>query len=84
MVPDGNKAKGLSSVNHTTKKQFNSPDRITSIYIFFADDTSLFSKLLDVNESVKKLNVDLEINSECAFNGKCSLILIPINKLMKL
>ena len=35
------------------------PDGITSICKIFADDTSLFSKVLDVNESIKKLNLDL-------------------------
>ena len=36
------------------------PDGITSICKIFADDTSLFSKVLDVNESTKKLNLDLQ------------------------
>ena len=36
------------------------PDGITSICNMFADDTSFFSKALDVNESTKKLNLDLE------------------------
>ena len=43
------------------------PDWITSICKIFADDTSLFSKVLDVNESTKKLNFDLEKISEWAF-----------------
>ena len=43
------------------------PDGITSICKIFADDTSLFSKVLDVNESTKKLNFDLEKISEWAF-----------------
>ena len=38
----------------------NLSDGITSICKIFADDTSLFSKVLDVNESTKKLNFDLE------------------------
>ena len=33
-------------------------------------DTSLFSKVLDVNESTKKLNIDLEKISEWAFQWK--------------
>ena len=33
----------------------------------FADDTSLFSKVLHVNESTKKLKFDLEKISEWAF-----------------
>ena len=43
------------------------PDWITSICKIFADDTSLFPKVLDVNESTKKLNFDLEKISEWAF-----------------
>ena len=40
------------------------PDGITSICKIFAYDNSLFSKVLDVNESTKKLNFDLEKISE--------------------
>ena len=54
------------------------PYGITSTCKIFADDTSLFSKVLDVNESTKKLNL---VNG--LFNGKCSLIFNPRNKLMK-
>ena len=43
------------------------PDGITSICKIFANDISLFSKVLDVNESPKKLNLDLEKISEWAF-----------------
>ena len=46
------------------------PDGITSICKILADDTSLFSKVLDVNESTKKLNFDLEKNIEWAFQWK--------------
>ena len=46
------------------------PDGITSISKIFADDTSVFSKILDVNESTKKLNLDLEKISEWAFQWK--------------
>ena len=35
------------------------PDGITSICKILADDTSLFSKVLDVNKSVAELNTDL-------------------------
>ena len=42
-------------------------DGITSICKIFADNTSLFSKVLDVNLSTKKLNLDLEKISEWAF-----------------
>ena len=58
------------------------PDGITSICKIFADNY-LFSKVLDINESKKKLNFDLEKTSEWAFQWKCILILIPINRLMK-
>ena len=43
------------------------PDGTTSISKIFADDASLFSKVLDVNESTKKLNLDLEQITEWAF-----------------
>ena len=46
------------------------PDGITSICKICANDTSLFSKVLDVNESTKKLNLDLERISEWAFQWK--------------
>ena len=36
------------------------PDGITSMCKIFADDISLFSKVLDVNESVIELNANLE------------------------
>ena len=36
------------------------PDRLTSICKIFADDTSLFSKVFNINESANDLNTDLE------------------------
>ena len=36
------------------------PDGITSICKIFADDTSLFTKVLDINECTNKLNTDLK------------------------
>ena len=36
------------------------PDRITSMFKIFADDTSLFPKVLDINKSVTEHNNDLE------------------------
>ena len=36
------------------------PDGITSICKIFADDTSLFTKVLDINESTNKLNTDFK------------------------
>ena len=53
----------------------------------FAAEGSLFSKVLDINRSVTKLNTDIEKISPRAYrkvNGKCSLTLIPTNKEMKL
>ena len=38
------------------------PDGITSLCKIFADDTSLFSKVHNINKSVNELNVDLEKN----------------------
>ena len=46
------------------------PDGITSICKTCVDDTFLFSKVLDVNEPTKKLNLDLEKISEWAFQKK--------------
>ena len=46
------------------------PDGIRSISKIFANDTSLFSKVLDVNESTKKPNLDLEKITEWAFEWK--------------
>ena len=48
-------------------------DGITSICNIFADDTFLFSKILDVNEPIKKLNFDLEKVSEWTFQWKMQL-----------
>ena len=46
------------------------PDGITSICKSFAGDISLFSKVLDVNESTKKLNFDLEKVKKSSFQWK--------------
>ena len=46
------------------------PDGTKSICKIFADDSSLFSKVLDVNESTKKLNLDFERISEWTFQWK--------------
>ena len=43
------------------------PDGITSISKIFVDDTSFFKKVLDVNESTRKLNFDLQKISEWTF-----------------
>ena len=43
---------------------------ITSMCKIFADDTSLFSKVLDVNKSVIELNADLEKINQWAYQWK--------------
>ena len=45
-------------------------DGITSICKIFADDTSLFSKVYDIDISAKELNSDLENISKWAFQWK--------------
>ena len=46
------------------------PDEITSMCKIFADDTYLFSKVLDVNKSVIELNADLEKINQWAYQWK--------------
>ena len=60
------------------------PDGKTSMCTFFADDTSLFSKVLHINKFVTELSTDLEKISQWAYQWKCSLIMIPTNKQMML
>ena len=48
----------------------NLPDGIISMCKFFPDDTSLFSKVLDINKSVIELNTDLEEISQWAYQWK--------------
>ena len=43
------------------------PDGITSIYKIFADDTSLFAKVYEIDISAKELNSDLEKIRKWAF-----------------
>ena len=50
----------------------------------FADDTSLFPKLQDLDKSVTELNTDLQKICQWANQLKCNLILIPRNKQMQL
>ena len=45
-------------------------DGINSMCKIFADDTSLFSKVLDVNKSVIELNADLEKINQWAYQWK--------------
>ena len=46
------------------------PDRLTSICKIFADDTSLFPKVFNTNESSNDLNTDLEKISQWAYQWK--------------
>ena len=46
------------------------PDGITSMRKIFADNTSLFSKVFDVNKSVVELNADLEKINQWAYQWK--------------
>ena len=45
-------------------------DGITSIYKIFADDTSVFWKVLDLNKLVIELNADLENINQWAYQWK--------------
>ena len=49
------------------------PDGIMSICKIFADDTSLFSKIIDTRNSQNTLNSDLEIIKNCAYRWKIQL-----------
>ena len=48
------------------------PDELTSMCKIFADDTSLFSKVIDKNNSNSQLNFDLAKISKLAFQRKMS------------
>ena len=48
------------------------PDGLTSMCKIFADDTSLFSKVIDKNNSNSQLNSDLAKISKWAFQWKMS------------
>ena len=50
----------------------------------FADDTSLFSDVDNIDESAPKLNNDLIRIQEWAYQWKISFILTELNQLMKL
>ena len=58
-------------------------DSITSICKIFSVNTSLFSKVFDIDKSVNELNTDLEKISQ-DYQCKCSLILTRIIKQRKL
>ena len=55
-------------------------DYISSEAKLFADDTSLFTVVYDVDTAASKLNRDLEIISTWPINGKCNLILIKTSR----
>ena len=46
------------------------PDGLTSICKIFADETSLFSEVFNMNESTNYLNTDLEKISQWAYQWK--------------
>ena len=46
------------------------PDGLTSLCKIFADDTSLFSKVHNINKSANELNGDLEKISQWAYQWK--------------
>ena len=46
------------------------PDGTTSMCKIVADDTSLFSKVLDINKSVTELNTDVEKISQWSYQWK--------------
>ena len=48
-------------------------DRLTSICKIFADDTSPFSKVFNINESANDLNIDLKKISQWAYQWKMQL-----------
>ena len=52
-------------------------DGITSICKIYADDTSLFSKVQDINRSANELNCDLEKVSNWAYQWKMQFNLDP-------
>ena len=57
------------------------PDGLTSTCKIFADDTSLFSKVIDKVNSNSQLNSCLEKINKWAFQWKISFNLIQTNKL---
>ena len=59
------------------------PDELTSMCKIFADDTSLFSKVIDKNNSNSQLNSDLAKISKWAFQWKMSFNPDPNKQAMK-
>ena len=62
----------------------NLPDVITSICKIFADDTSLFSKVRDINKSANELNCNLEKVSNWVYHWKIQFNPDPNKKQVKL
>ena len=60
------------------------PNGIASIRKIFANETCFFSQVHVVDIFSKELNADLKKIIKWAFNGKCNLILIVMNRQMKL
>ena len=60
------------------------PDGLNSIAKLFADDTSLFSTVSDVNKSCEELNRDLLLINKWAFQLKMSFNQVQTNKLQRL
>ena len=58
-------------------------NNLSSTVKLFADDTSIFSIVHDIDLSSKQLNDDLKKVSDWPISGKCLLILICLNKLKK-
>ena len=56
------------------------PDELTSMCKIFADDTSLFSKVIDKNNSNSKLNFDPAKTSKWDFHWKMSFNTDPIKQ----
>ena len=59
------------------------PNELKSNVKLFADDTSIFTIVKDINESTSILNNDLFLISKWVITGKCFLIHILPNRLKK-
>ena len=58
-------------------------NNLSSTVKLFADDTSIFSIVHDIDLSSKQVNDDLKRYQMGPISGKCLLILICLNKLKK-
>ena len=59
------------------------PNNLPSNPNLFADDSSLFAIVRDLNSSANYLNDDISKIRDWDFFGKCTLFLIPQNRLCK-